>query len=338
MANSQAAQNNEQYLRKISLIVYGTQLAPPNGIDLSNLRIKFSVKQTDSQNPNTADIRVYNLTNELALAMLGALNPPPGIGFSTPGKVILGAGYQSNFGTIFAGDIKQIILGRESATDTFVDIVAGDGHLAYAYSVISQPLAAGSTPAQQLQAAANAMAPMGPVLGYVGPQKLTRLPRSKVMYGNARNYMRAVAQSQNQTWSIQNNMIQFVPKTSYKPGQVVNLNSKTGLIGTPQQTNEGINIKCLLNPMIPISGRVGINEATVETFKISLNVPQTPTNNPGFSSVNTPSPITADGNYYVMTLGHTGDTRGTEWYTEIIGISTPPGANPVNSVQTSFGP
>lgn len=321
-----ATASPQQYLRECQLIVYGTNL---NGLDLSNLRIKFSVKQTDSQSPNTADIRVYNVSDETALSMLINLNPPPGIGFSTPGRVVLQAGYQSNFGVIFQGNIKQIILGRESATDTFVDIVAGDGHLAYNYAIVNTTLAAGSSPANQVNAAASAMAPYGTGLGYVSPQQLTKLPRSKAMYGNARNYLRAVSQSQNQTWSIQNEQITFIPKTSYLPGTAVVLTSKTGLIGTPQQTNEGVNVKCLLNPIIKVGGRINIAEATVQNFKIAPN---------SNSSANIAPPLTQDGTYYVLTLEQTGDTRGVEWYTSILGITQSISTNPINSVQTSYGP
>jgi hypothetical protein len=316
----------QQYLRACTLICYGTNL---NGLDLSNLRIKFSVKQTDSQSPNTADIRVYNVSEETALSMLINLNPPSGISFSTPGRVVLQAGYQSNFGVIFQGNIKQIILGRESATDTFVDIVAGDGHLAYNYAIVNTTLAAGSSPAQQIAAASTPMNPYNVKLGYISPQQQTYLPRSKVMYGNARNYLRSIAQSQNQTWSIQSEQITFIPKTSYLPGTAVVITSKTGLIGTPQQTNEGVNVKCLLNPIIKVGGRINIAEATVQNFKIMPN---------SNSSANIAPPLTQDGNYYVLTLEQTGDTRGVEWYTNILGITENISTNPVNSVQTAYGP
>lgn len=317
----------QQYDRKCTLIVYGTNL---NGLDLSQLRIKFSVKQSDSQNPNVADIRVYNVSEETALSMFINLNPPSGISASTPGKVVLQAGYQSNFGVIFQGNIKQIILGRESATDTFVDIVAGDGHLAYNYAIVNATIAAGSTQMDQINAATTAMTPKGVTLGHVAGVPLNKLPRAKVMYGNARNYLRAVSQNINQTWSIQNEKITYIPKTSYRPGTAVVLTSKTGLIGTPQQTNEGVNIKCLLNPNIQIGGRVNIAEATIQDFKIN----QTNVNSPA----NIAPPLTQDGTYYVLVMEQAGDTRGTDWYTSLICITQSISSNPINSVQTSYGP
>jgi hypothetical protein len=317
----------QQYDRTCTLIVYGTNL---NGLDLSALRIKFSVKKSDNQTPNIADIRVYNVSDETALSMLINLSPPSGIGVAVRGKVVLQGGYASNFGVIFQGNIKQIILGRESATDTFVDIVAGDGHNAYNYSIINSTLAAGSSQTDQINAAVTATTPQGVTLGHVAGVPLNKLPRGKVMYGNAKNYLRAVSQNAGQTWSIQNEKVTFIPKTSYLPGTAVVLTSKTGLIGTPQQTNEGVNVKCLLNPNIQIGGRINIAEATVQDFKINL------------SNVNSPAniapPLTQDGTYYVLVAEYTGDTRGVDWYTSILALNMNITTNPINSVQVGYGP
>lgn len=327
LPSSNAVTGAQQYLRKCSLIVYGTNL---NGLDLSNLRIKFSVKRSDTMTPNIADIRVYNVTDETALSMLINLSPPTGVGVSSPGRVLLQAGYESNYGVIFQGNIKQIILGRESATDTFIDIIAGDGHRAYNYAVVNSTLAAGSTQTDQINAAVTSMTPKGVTLGHVAGVPVSKLPRGKVMYGNAKNYLRNVGQNTGQTWSIQNEKVTFVPITSYLPGTAVILTSKTGLIGTPQQTNEGINVKCLLNPKIQIGGRINIAEATIADFKINLSVPNSP--------ANIPPPLTQDGTYYVLVAEHTGDTRGIDWYTSIIGINMNITTNPINSVQVGYGP
>jgi hypothetical protein len=50
-------------LRRCSLIVSDTS---GNGLDLSNLRVKFTVEQADlsTARPNTAIITVYNLADE----------------------------------------------------------------------------------------------------------------------------------------------------------------------------------------------------------------------------------------------------------------------------------
>jgi hypothetical protein len=264
--------------------------------------------------PNVADIRVYNLDEKTALQIRKEFT-----------RVTLQAGYEGNFGVIFQGNIKQVIIGRESATDTFIDIVAGDGDRAYNFAIINATLAKGSTQTDQINAAATAMGPKGVTAGHLGEQSTQQLPRGKVMYGNARGYLRDVAQNSQSSWSIQDEKITFVKKKSYLPGERVVLTSKTGMIGTPQQTNEGVNVKCLLNPNIKIASRVQIDNASIARFKINLSIPN--------SAANIPAPLTADGVYYVLVVEHTGDTRGIEWYSNLICLNIDVTTNPINSVQ-----
>lgn len=304
-----------QFGRAFSLVVFGTDF---NGLDLSKLRCKFVVKRSDTMTPNVADIRVYNLEEKTALRIRNEFK-----------RVVLQAGYESNYGVIFQGNIKQVIIGRESATDTYIDIVAGDGDRAYNFAIVNATIAAGGDQNDQVQAAIGAMIPKGATAGHLGEFPSEQLPRGKVMYGNARNYLRDAAQTSDKSWSIQDEKITFVSKKSYLPGERVVLTSKTGMIGTPQQTNEGVNIKCLLNPMIKIAGRVEINNASIERLKINLSVPLSP--------MNIPAPLTADGVYYVLVAEHQGDTRGVEWYTSLICLNIDVTSNPINAVQTNYG-
>jgi hypothetical protein len=100
------------------------------------------------------------------------------------------------------------------------------------------------------------------------------------------------------------------------------------MIGAPQQTNEGVNVKCLLNPNIKIGGRIQIDNASIQAFKINLSVPN--------SAANIPAPLTADGVYYVLVAEHSGDTRGVEWYSNLICLNIDVTTNPINSVQVGY--
>lgn len=306
---------SEQFLRKCTLIVSGND---GQGLDLSEFRIKFSVKRSPTMTPNIADIRVYNLEQDTAIYIRKEFT-----------RVILQAGYEGNFGVIFQGNIKQVILGRESATDTFIDIIAGDGDLAYNFSVVNTTLQAGATQSDQIDAASKPMGSKGVTKGYIGELPPEQLPRGKVMWGSSKNYLRNIASTTNKEWSIQDEKITFVSNTSYLPGQAVVLTSKTGMIGTPQQTNEGINVKCLLNPLIKVAKRIQIDNASLALFKIDLNNPT--------SAANIPAPTTADGVYYVLVAEHSGDTRGVDWYTSVICLNLSVTASPVNSVQVNYG-
>ncbi len=264
-----------------------------------------------------ADIRVYNLSEETAKQIRKEFT-----------QVILEAGYEGNHGVIFQGNIKQVILGRESATDTFIDIIAGDGDRAYNFSIVNTTLAAGHTQADQLLAATNAMSLKGVTAGYNDLEPNVISSRGKVMYLNAKDALRNLAQSSGKNWSIQDEKINFLSKKSYLPGERVVLTSKTGMIGTPSQTNEGVNIKSLLNPLLKIGGRVQIDNDSIQRYKIDLSTPNSP--------ANIPAPLTADGTYYLLVVEHEGDTRGVPWYSNMICLNMDVTTNPVNSVQVGY--
>lgn len=302
-----------QYLRACTLLVADNQ---GNALDLSQFRIKFSVKRTNAQTPNVADIIVYNLAQQTQLQIQQQFT-----------RVVLQAGYEGNYGVVFAGNIKQTILGRESATDTFTRFIAGDGDLAYNFAIVNTSLAKGSNPNTQINTAVSAMQPMGTSGG--GNAKVastTALPRGKVLYGNARTYLRNIARSTNTGWSIQDEKVQFVPNNSYLPRTAVVINSNTGMIGTPQQTLQGVNVKCLLNPYIQIATRVQLDNNTIARIALNLSVPG--------SVAAIPAPLTTDGVYFVLAVDHSGDTRGVDWYSSLVCIYIDP---TLPGIQTAVG-
>lgn len=310
-----ASTDGIQYIRKVTLLVSDAQ---GGTLDLSELRIKFAVKQSTAQTPNAAEIRVYNLSQQVADVVKSQFK-----------RVILQGGYNSNFGEIFVGNIKQVIIGRESATDTFIDIIAGDGELAYNHAVVVNTIAKGSDQNAQIQACIQATTPLGVTGGGNSTvQTSQKLPRGKVMFGNARNYLRQVAKSTNCTWSVQNEQVQFVKTSGYLPGVAVLLTAATGMIGTPQQTTQGVNVKCLLNPFIRINGRIQLDNKTVQQIKVDLTL------RPG-SATNTAPPLPSNGVYVVIAAEHNGDSRGIEWYTNMICLSFDPTNGLIGSVSNT---
>lgn len=307
--------NAQQFGRVCTLLISNSAGA---AMDLSALRIKFAVKKSGVMTPNVADIRVYNLDSTTAQLIKKEFT-----------GVTLQAGYIGNYGVIFKGNIKWSTIGRESATDTFLDIVAGDGEEAYNFAIVNKSIIAGTPPQVQLSAALTSMFTKGVGQNYVGTLPVSQLPRGKVMYGNARDYLKTLADTNKFTWSIQDEGVVFIAQSTYMPGTAVVLSSKTGMIGTPQQTVEGIMCKCLLNPKLKIHGLVQINNASVAEYKINPQVPGSP--------ANTPVPLTDDGVYYILVAEHSGDTRGTEWYTNLTLLNVDPSSNPLNSVQTGTG-
>jgi hypothetical protein len=287
-----------QYGRFCSLVVSS---AAGEGLDLSGLRIVFKVKKSDAQTPNTATIRVYNLAQETVNKIRKEFS-----------KVMLQAGYDSNYGIIFSGNIKQTSFGREGGTDTFLDIAAGDGDSAYNFAVVNTTLAAGATQKDQINASAAALASHGVSKGHIDVAAGAGLPRGKVMYGMAHKALRQSTKTSNASWSIQDGKMQVVHAEGVLPNQAVVLTSKTGLVGTPEQTADGIKIRCLLNPTLKIGGKVQIDEKDIADAKLQDTDKD--------AQVNKPVAIEKDGFYRALVVEHSGDTRGNDWYSDIIGL------------------
>lgn len=296
---------SEQYLRRWSLVV-ASPGASDQGLDLSALKIKFAVRQADIQTPNSSYIRVYNLSETTRNRLLSKE-------FTA---VRLQAGYQdSNYGLVFQGQIKYTARGRDNATDVYVELTGADGDEAYNFAVITDPsstLAAGSLPGDHVAAALQAMAPYGITQGFVNQLGTTALARGKVLYGMARDVLRTVTRTYGVSWSIRDSQLQLVALNSYEPGEAVVLTSSTGLIGMPRQEPDGIHVRCLLNPNLKYGRLIKLDNASITTFL----GPAIYGFNPGFIPE-----IANDGIYKCYVVEHAGDTRGSEWYTDLICLS-----------------
>lgn len=292
------------YGRKATLIVAGGV----DGLDLSEMHFKFKITAADTESPNAASIRIYNLSDATVKKITGKTP----VEFT---RVVLQAGYEAALGVIFDGTIKQFRQGRENAVDSYLEILAGEGDEAYNFGVCNTTLAAGSTPKERLDAIAGGL---GATPGFVSPLGATGgvLPRGKVLFGMSRALMRCEATSRGATWSIQNGKVNVVALDGYLPGEAVKLNGQTGLVGIPEQTDQGVKAVCLLNPKIKVGGLVQINNADINKTSAAPGqaLPAGQLMYDSLANIQFPADVTADGFYRVFVIEYAGDTRGQEWY------------------------
>lgn len=296
-----------QFGRKATLVVSSGSI----GLDLSEMRFKFETRNADRETPNTLYVRVYNLSKQ-TVARIGAE-------FNT---ITLQAGYETgNFGIVFQGTIKQMETGKERNVDSYVDIWAADGDLWYNNAVINQSLSAGATPLQIIETiVSNASGTGVPQMTFAsdttgliagaGLGTAQSISRGKVLWGLARGYARDWAQKYGFQWSIQNGQFVVVPVTGYRPGEAVVLSSTTGLIGVPVATQDGVRARALLNPLIRIGCLVQIEQADINHITMQQQGLQL---SPAIATL-----TTASGFYRVMVAEFSGDTRGNEWYVDLI--------------------
>lgn len=303
-----------------------TVLGPGYREDLSEFRVKFVVSASDFETPNTAIIRVYNLKDETVRSIT-----------ATATAVILDAGYESNNGTVFVGDVKQFKFGKEGNVDRYLEFYAADGDILYTTSTVrtNLPRTGAFLSADQVQdgilRASGGSADDTSRFGVSPFPGGVALKRGKVLWGMTRDYLRAYSQTQGARWNIQNGKVVFIGNTTYRqsPGPIV-MNGLTGLVGYPEATDQGIEFKCLLNPLLSIGTRVQLDNRFIQqTVQRVLGFPT-------LKTVNYPAIVADDGVYRVLAVDYEGDTRGQEWYCNVTALAIHPERSPPNSIDNLY--
>ncbi|SDV49074.1 hypothetical protein SAMN05216551_10744 [Chitinasiproducens palmae] len=284
-----------------------------DALDLSQLRFTFVARRGNLQTPNTLRLKVYNPSPTTVSKTMKEFK-----------RVVLSAGYEGNFGSIFDGTVKQVRFIRESPTDTYLDIAAADGDGAYNFSIIRQTMAAGSTFSEHVGAIGNAMASRGISLGVMTTLPSTVFPRGKVMFGLARDQLRGTARSVGSDWYIDNGRLNVVAQTAYLPGDVPEINYRTGMIGMPTQTIGGIELTMLLNPSIRIGQAIKLNNDSIQRYEQTAA-----SDKAGADAEKSHTGINSDGMYKVTQAEHTGDSRGNDWHSKVIAVDIDETMKPV---------
>ena len=289
-----------QYLRKVSVVI----ASETQRWDFAQFRCKFQIRKGDQQTPNACDVRIYNLDVPTANTLA-----PTTSEFQT---LTISAGYEGNYAEIFSGTIAQVRIGRESQLDTYVDVTAADGDHAYSFAAVSAAQAA-VNPAGIAQLLQNAMKIYGvnaPAVPQFIQDKVVDSQRGYSAYGTVKDEMRLLADNGDFYWSIQNGNPTYVSQTEAPTTEAIVVGPNSGLIGTPEQTENGIVFRTLLNANIKVCSLVQLN-ATINRLRYGVDT-MSQANNVNTAKQNN---INANGLYYVMNCSHDGDTRGTEWYT-----------------------
>lgn len=324
-----------QWLRACSLVVGdGTQAIELAGPDQPQvLRIRFTVHYMATETPTTLSARVYNLSPQTVQSIVDFATSAPariqGITFRTPAKVVLKVGYQANIGVVFQGQVSQLRIGKENATDSYLDIFAADGDAAFNWAYLRETLAKGYTATTVWDRANQSMQPWQVAAG-APPDGLGQVPspRGKVCFGMTRDVVRDLAESNNFTWGIIDGQVVGIPKFTVRNNEAIVINSQTGMIGEPEQTEAGITLITLMNPAIRWGTKIQLNETDIQ--RLAIQAPGINAALPtGFTLGEQKSlvpPLNKDGFYVVLHASHIGDTRGNEWYTRIVCISIDPTA------------
>lgn len=258
-------------------------------IIIRDLRITFNVDKYDDKTPNTADIEIYNLSQNTRdkLKDLESL-------------LILNAGYLDGDGEelLFTGNITNISHTFPSP-DVITKINANDGKKSLGTAKTTINRTGGTSAKRILEDVLNTF-PLANNLRTIQVND-KNYQNGFSFAGMSKDALTKITQFLELSWSIQNNEIRIVPFDGDDNTKVVSLSPQTGMIGSPERlvaetrkstsksksVKPGWKIESLLSPKINPVGKIVLS---------SREIPENTV-------------------FTVNTVTHRGDTDGSEWTT-----------------------
>jgi hypothetical protein len=280
--------------------VFGTK---GQGLEVSDLRIKFTVVKTVHHTPNAGKIEIYNLSQAHESEIKGEFD-----------EVLLNVGYQGATREILRGNIRRSRSYRDG-NDRVLEIICGDGDTDYRSTFVNVSLASGTTHQDLIDHIVTQFD--STTLGHVVVNTARRI-RGAVFSGMARHFLSDIARDSDAHWSIQDGQLHIVPVDSTLPTEAEVLRSDTGLLNAPEVTDKGITTECLLNPNVAANGKIWLDNNDVkELFRTRIQA------KPGArkNKSTVPARLDPDGIYKILKVEHKGDTRGPEWKSTSLCVS-----------------
>ncbi len=249
-------------------------------LDVSTLACRFKASRSLMGYAGTLDLEVRNLSDAHRRELLASPRRRT--------SVEVQAGYENARALIFRGDLRKVVPARDG-TDWVLKVTAGDGEHALRNARVSQSFAAGATLDQVVRAIADAMgvgagnavtALRGATLGALD----ATFAEGTILHGLAAAELTRLTSSAGLTWSIQDGVLQVLPRGGALAREALLLSPSTGLIGAPEIVNRRtITVKALLIPGL-VPGQQVVLDSGI-----------------------------ARGAWRISTAEYTGDTHGQEW-------------------------
>jgi hypothetical protein len=262
---------SELFLRSCKLAVDTTEF--------KGHHITFHVEKTLKPDPNIAEIRIWNLTEDQRKQLAQATAP----------LVRLSAGYKDNLTQIFYGALIHVEHSVEGA-DVITTLSTGDGAEEYRKKRINLSFGPGTKTADVFKAIVKQL---GLKSGNSSKFLLElQLSGSANIYaagvslaGSCAREMTELCNSAGLEWSIQDQTLQILARGKTLEGFAIVLNPGSGLIGSPVISNKGI-----------VSGRALIVPDMIPGRQIEIKS------------------RFVQGRYRLEKVTYDGDTAGGNWY------------------------
>ena len=281
----------------------------PKALDLSQFKIVFNVGQATNEQPKAAEIYIYNLSASTMNLLAGVDSQK----INT--QVILECGYGSELSVVFKGRVFQYRRGRDNPTDTWLCVLAISGDAVQNDALVNQSIPAGTSKNEVSNILVSETNKYGLVTGEIANISEQQYPRGRVFFGSLHDSIQQFGKENNIDFDYSDDVINSINKLGFSVEPVQVLTPKTGMVGMPQLTSEGLTVKCLLNPKLKRKGRIQVDMSNLQTesYDIGYSGQQVdqPYKNPKLAT-------NAEGMFIIQAIEHSGDTRGDEWYTHLV--------------------
>lgn len=272
----------------------------------SPLRVSFHISKTITREPNSARIKIYNLSpnTEREIILEGA-------------QVVFKAGYKDNSGVIFKGQVYQPLRNKEGATDYVLNLSCLDGdaylNLGFLSGTILSNQSRRKIASQILRDSSieldSSTIDELPETNFVDGST-PHNERAKVVFGNPGKYLTNLSKMGNSTFYVDNNEGRFFnPLSTIGKDEAHLITMDTGMISSPQQIPYGVSVRCLLNPLIRLGDFIKIDNKSVIMSEM------------GMSGDYYAHLLNADGIYRVVKIDYVGDSHSNAWYCDITALT-----------------
>jgi hypothetical protein len=283
------------FIREAEVLVIDPRTG--SGVSVSDLRFSFKIEKTSEPVPNKADIEIYNMNSKTRgnfETVVQRLVKEQSGETKTKEELIVGAivivnaGYVGTMDQLFQGNVRKFTT-KKNGPDIITKIEAADGANGFEKGRLDKSYVGGTKVFQIVQDITKAM---GLSLAPTAEAVLDKMNNSSFLNGyaasgDARELMISLMKKLKLEWSIQDNLIQIIPQGGITSQTAVVLSPETGLVDSPSNTERGIFAKSLLQPKLAPGKPVRISSESV------------------------------NGDFRIYKVKHEGDTRGSNWYSEI---------------------
>lgn len=259
-----------------------------NSIVITDLRVSFKVDKHTGKEPNTCEIKIYNLAPQTRAAVQ-----------QKPLQVLLDAGYENYLRRLFVGDL--LYADSEHVGPGWVTkLQVGDGARAFANARVSRSFGPVSAMTALKELSASLGLPL-PANIANAPELLRQYASGLSLEGPTHRELDRILSAHGFEWSIQDGRLQILRPTDVRADEALVISGgsvagtpNTGMIGSPAfgaPSNDGkppvLKVKAYMYPEVTPGGRIKVvSESVNGVFRVEKAV-------------------------------STGDSRGKEWFTEI---------------------